>query len=679
MLQAATAAVAYSVGDHDRIQDACIAHSAGYEDVRNTLKKWRKEGTLGAHMAAYQQRKPAEHETEEKQAGERKVVLAAAVKAMKAGVLSVRQAVSHCKDKGIHIEKSALCDRKTGITQKEKPGAPAKLPEKLVKELVTFIEAVRVTFRIPVFSCQVRGWVQQMIAGTELENKFKDGIVTDRWVKLFIKEQLGGMTKIRPLEFNRAKWFTSKNIQKYYELFKDGCLDLGLAVRAPLSEFNPLEPLSQEIIFTKAARILEIDEARVTVDMSKDESGNNQQVKTRNPFDTEEAVVNKGGGSATLVGGSCGNGDSTIPMLITAGPEPSAEEKKQGPRSTVRDPVTQERLGCQYTSNKKGGMTWDLMVLYVTLCVIPMFPDLSPENPIMLLFDGHGSHMTVAFILFCHEKGIKLLLKPPHTTHRIQTCDVYNFRYFMDLFKRARHFLFASRTGITLGDGKVMHNPHASLTYRDFPFLLRDAYETAFAPERNLRAWGAGSPTQRNTGVGLIPFTRKVMWDAIAEEQARDTAAAKAGVQVVPYYNHLDIAMAPSRGPKHHSGTMWEGGFLDLESQVAKAQEAEDRVNKRKAITVAAGAASEAKRVKLLTAATADSLVALQILRDQHHGDVNKLTVPQMKSIIINKTMAPTKSGNKKFYACQVLRHLRDELCVSDFSELMLCLEYDKE
>ena len=72
-------------------------------------------------------------------------------------------------------------------------------------------------------------------------------------------------------------------------------------------------------------------------------------------------------------------GDSVVPCLITAGAEPTDEEiqeKLEGPRSTIRGPVTRERLVCKYTSNKKGGMTWDLMILYVTLCIIPMFPDL---------------------------------------------------------------------------------------------------------------------------------------------------------------------------------------------------------------------------------------------------------------------------------------------------------------
>ena len=421
--RAATAVIAVEAGEFHTLPAACVHYGAGLEDARNMKKKWLKHGTLAAHVQAHKERQPPPLDD-----SAQKQTLSDVVKQMRAG-LSVRKAAAVCQSQGIQIQKSALHKRMTGETQRDTAGAPPKLPVELLKDLVRYVEAVKVTFRIPVFMCQIRAWVQRMIEGTPHQLKFKDGIVTMDWVRYFIKHQLGGMSKITPLEFNRAKWFTSKNIQKYYEIYRDTVLELKLASLAPESEYNPLEPLSQEIIHTKPERIMEIDEARVKTDMTKDQSGNLKTVKTFNPFDTNEAVVNKGGNDATLVGGSKGNGDSVIPCLITAGAEPTDEEKLQGPRSTVRDPLTFERLGCKYTSNKKGGMTWDLMILYVTLCIIPMFPDLSPDNPILLLFDGHGSHMTLAFIMFCKGKGIMLLLKPPHTTHRMQTCDVYNFRY----------------------------------------------------------------------------------------------------------------------------------------------------------------------------------------------------------------------------------------------------------
>ena len=42
----------------------------------------------------------------------------------------------------------------------------------------------------------------------------------------------------------------------------------------------------------------------------------------------------------------------------------------------------------------------------------------SPENRCLLIFDGHGSHKTLAAINFCREIGIDISL-PPYTTNKL--------------------------------------------------------------------------------------------------------------------------------------------------------------------------------------------------------------------------------------------------------------------
>ncbi|KAG9191048.1 hypothetical protein G6011_09136 [Alternaria panax] len=43
----------------------------------------------------------------------------------------------------------------------------------------------------------------------------------------------------------------------------------------------------------------------------------------------------------------------------------------------------------------------------------------------LLLLDGHGSHVTMEFIEYCHEHKILLAVLPPHATHTLQPLDVY--------------------------------------------------------------------------------------------------------------------------------------------------------------------------------------------------------------------------------------------------------------
>jgi hypothetical protein len=46
----------------------------------------------------------------------------------------------------------------------------------------------------------------------------------------------------------------------------------------------------------------------------------------------------------------------------------------------------------------------------------------------MLILDGHGSHLTAAFITYCFENKILLIIYPPHATYTLQPLDVVMFR-----------------------------------------------------------------------------------------------------------------------------------------------------------------------------------------------------------------------------------------------------------
>ena len=44
--------------------------------------------------------------------------------------------------------------------------------------------------------------------------------------------------------------------------------------------------------------------------------------------------------------------------------------------------------------------------------------------PILLIYDGHGSHTTLEWIEYACEHNVHLFCLPPHTTHRLQPLDV---------------------------------------------------------------------------------------------------------------------------------------------------------------------------------------------------------------------------------------------------------------
>jgi DDE superfamily endonuclease len=51
-------------------------------------------------------------------------------------------------------------------------------------------------------------------------------------------------------------------------------------------------------------------------------------------------------------------------------------------------------------------------------------------NPILLIYDGHGSHERYNLLHLAQDNNIILFALPPHTTHKLQPLDVGVFGPF---------------------------------------------------------------------------------------------------------------------------------------------------------------------------------------------------------------------------------------------------------
>jgi hypothetical protein len=54
----------------------------------------------------------------------------------------------------------------------------------------------------------------------------------------------------------------------------------------------------------------------------------------------------------------------------------------------------------------------------------------------LLLFDGHGSHLTPQVVSFCRQHKIVLLCLPSHSTHILQPCDVGAFGPLAEAYRK---------------------------------------------------------------------------------------------------------------------------------------------------------------------------------------------------------------------------------------------------
>ena len=78
-------------------------------------------------------------------------------------------------------------------------------------------------------------------------------------------------------------------------------------------------------------------------------------------------------------------------------------------------------LGTRFTISHNGWMTEETFLDWMCSQFIPCIPD---ECPILLILDGHSSHISFEIHLLAIQHQIYLLKLPPHTTHGLQPLDV---------------------------------------------------------------------------------------------------------------------------------------------------------------------------------------------------------------------------------------------------------------
>ncbi|KAJ6258217.1 DDE-domain-containing protein [Drechslerella dactyloides] len=145
------------------------------------------------------------------------------------------------------------------------------------------------------------------------------------------------------------------------------------------------------------------------------------------------------------------------------------------------------RDGWYWALSKKGVTNEELALKWLEHCFQPKSAQVagpsSNRSQRMLILDGHGSHVSTAFIDYCRQQRILLLCLPPHSTHYLQPLDVGLFSHYARAYSDAvSSFCRYGGTGI----GK-----------REFIDLIAPVRQVAFTEKAITGGW---------KGAGLLPF-----------------------------------------------------------------------------------------------------------------------------------------------------------------------------
>ena len=90
--------------------------------------------------------------------------------------------------------------------------------------------------------------------------------------------------------------------------------------------------------------------------------------------------------------------------------------------------------GAYYAVTQSGWMSDTVFERWFCDSFIPFVAYL--EKPVILLYDGHGSHLTYATVKAAIEALIIIVCLPPHTSHALQPLDVGVFKPLKDTCRR---------------------------------------------------------------------------------------------------------------------------------------------------------------------------------------------------------------------------------------------------
>ena len=316
-----------------------------------------------------------------------------------------------------------------------KCGVATLIPSNVEHKLESMCLALR-ELMLLVFRFMTINDLNVVISGTAIAAKLKDKEVRRHWYYNWLGRCRRLKTgNIRPLEVTRGKWSTPENVLTHYNMVRDKLLELKLAV--PNAGYDPKLPFSEEIKITRPDRVGSMDETRLTNDTTDPCKAKANRVAIAAKGDSGECLVNKGGGDGTGIGGTTADlldfpGFFIFSKNILHAGEQNCDVAPENiPVCRRMDPQSPgQPLPARFWANNKGGVTGDLGVRYIRGCVEPAMAGLSPDNPGLLIMDGHGSHFTLELIDYCRSIGLHIVLRPPHTTHILQGEDVQHFSVF---------------------------------------------------------------------------------------------------------------------------------------------------------------------------------------------------------------------------------------------------------
>ena len=211
------------------------------------------------------------------------------------------------------------------------------------------------------------------------------------WYNFKRRHPLVTLRKIDMLERTRAEVLNPGVVHEYFQL-------LG-------------KTLDDNNLKNKPRQLYNCDETFLPLDHSREKAVTRKKAKSSycQSYGTSEHI--------TLVCCASAAGIPHPSMIIYSKSFPGGQYRFDGPEDAL------------YARSESGWIDFELFLTWLKKI---LFKFVVPERPVLLLTDGHKSHINLDVIDVCRENNIILFCLPPHTTHALQPLDVAVFKSLKD-------------------------------------------------------------------------------------------------------------------------------------------------------------------------------------------------------------------------------------------------------
>jgi hypothetical protein len=338
-------------------------------------------------------------------------------------------------------------------------GAPTALPESVESYLVEGI-ILAAELGWPLNRNDIKNVVSSYCMLMKLSDTFKSGTPGDDWMSAF-QGRWKAKLSVRAAETltkPRAAGLTREVLDMFYERFE-----------------NKLDELN---IKNHRGRIFNLDETGLST--KADSKG---LFYKRGVKEAQVLAPNEGKTMFTVLFCCNAGGDFLPPYVVYKGT----------PGILQTTWLHGAPPGTSFNTTKSGWMEDYVFEAWFKNHFLGWLKTMQVQKPVMLVFDGHGSHLTYAMAHMASENGVTLYCLPPHTSSKLQPLDV------------GVYGPLKGKWGSILRD-YYKESRHTNVSKAGFPSLLTKLYDHIVNRP--------GNAANAFASCGLCPFNRNAIDDS---------------------------------------------------------------------------------------------------------------------------------------------------------------------